>query len=296
MRKLLKIQLLLENIINTKISILRIILRSKFFSRLNRIKEFKEEIIVLANGPSFRQSLDKHPDFINGKTKMCVNLFVLSSEYELLKPEYYVIVDIGFFMEKKIPRVEKAVEKMMIAFKNKTKWEITLLLPFEAKGSKFHRELSETNNNIEYIFFNRTKILGLKVLRHYFYRRNLGMPPPQNVLIVALMLAINLHYRNIYILGADHSWHESIKVVEGNIMEIEDSHFYDKNEDRRLRIQDPDSHEEYKLHEFFAILAKAFSSYWQIEEYAKSVNTKIYNASEKTYIDAFDRFSIESET
>jgi len=295
MRGLLKIQLFLENIIKSLISILRIILRSKFHSRLNKIKELKEEIIVLANGPSFRQSLDKHPGFVNGKPKMVVNLFVLSPEYELLKPEYYVIVDIGFFMEKKIPRVKEAVDKMMIAFKEKTNWKITLLLPFEAKGSKFHSNLSESNNNIEYIFFNRTKILGMRFLRHYFYRRNLGMPPPQNVLIGAIMLAINLHYRKIYILGADHSWHESLKVVEGNIMEIEDSHFYDKNEDRRLRIQDPDSHEEYKIHEFFAILVKAFSSYWQIEEYAKSVNTKIYNASEKTYIDAFDRYSIESE-
>lgn len=115
------------------------------------------------------------------------------------------------------------------------------------------------------------------------------MPPPQNVLIAAIMLALNMRYKNIFIIGADHSWHESLVLKEGNKMEIEDSHFYDRNENRKLTIQDAESQKEYKLHELFAIWARAFGSYWYIKDYADSIKAKIFNASEKTYIDAFDR-------
>ncbi len=115
------------------------------------------------------------------------------------------------------------------------------------------------------------------------------MPPPQNVLIGALMIALNMHYKKVFIIGADHSWHESLRLKENNRMEIEDSHFYDKNENRKLSIQDAESQREYKLHELFAIWARAFASYWYIEDYARSINAKIYNASVKTYIDAFER-------
>ncbi len=289
MHKLLKIQQFLANIVNTLVSILRVILRSKFNSALNNMKEVQDEILVLGNGPSLRESLDKYPKFVENKKKICVNLFVLSPEFELLRPDYYVVVDIGFFIGNTIPRVKEATIKMIKAFKDKTNWDITLLLPLEAKGSKFHKELSSSGSYFKFIFFNRTNIMGLKSIRHFLYNKNLGMPPPQNVLIAAIMLALNMRYKNIFIIGADHSWHESLVLKEGNKMEIEDSHFYDRNENRKLTIQDAESQKEYKLHELFAIWARAFGSYWYIKDYADSIKAKIFNASEKTYIDAFDR-------
>ncbi|MFC2097944.1 hypothetical protein ACFLSI_06390, partial [Bacteroidota bacterium] len=269
--------------------ILRVFLRFRFKSDLNKINDKKDKLLIIANGPSFKNSLDKHPDFISGMPKMCVNLFALSPEYVQLKPEYCVIVDIAFFINNTIPRVKEATEKMIIAFKEKTTWKINLILPYEARGSKFHKELEATGELFSFIFFNRTKITGLRSVRHYLYRKNLGMPPPQNVLIASIMIALNMHYKQIYLMGADHSWHESIKIVDGNKMEIEDSHFYDKNENRKLVIQDPETQEEIKLHEFFKILTKVFSSHWYVEEYAQSIDSNIYNASEKSYIDAFEK-------
>ena len=112
-------------------------------------------------------------------------------------------------------------------------------------------------------------------------------------MVAAIFLAINLGYARIYLHGADHSWHEDLVLNEENIVCIKDRHFYDKGEVALTpwRIGDKNG-TTWKMHEILMALSKKFQGYHVLAEYASYRKAKIYNASKKTYIDAFERCQI----
>jgi hypothetical protein len=107
-------------------------------------------------------------------------------------------------------------------------------------------------------------------------------------------LALNLKYKKIYLLGADHSWHESIYVGDDNILYLKNKRF---NDDGAKKLSpfygDIKETKPYKMGNLLRDLSRMFSAYMELEEYAKSLKAKIYNASAKTYIDAFERYKIK---
>jgi hypothetical protein len=48
----------------------------------------------------------------------------------------------------------------------------------------------------------------------------------------------------------------------------------------------------FKMHEFLQALAITFEGYFFLEDYARFMRSKIYNASKKSYIDAFERLKV----
>ena len=99
------------------------------------------------------------------------------------------------------------------------------------------------------------------------------------------------NYSNIYIFGADTTWIEKIKVDQetNNIYTI-DKHFY--GETKRLLYKDTEWKIPIKLHEELRSIAIALENYWELKEYSLYNNVKIFNASEYSLIDAFDRRKI----
>ena len=112
------------------------------------------------------------------------------------------------------------------------------------------------------------------------------MPPPQNVLIGALMAAIHCGFKRIYILGADHSWHQDIRIKDDNSLEITDRHFYDTS-GKNLKKHHGESLEEVGIADFFLELTRTFRSHQMIEAYARSKGVEIINASSLSFIDAY---------
>ena len=51
------------------------------------------------------------------------------------------------------------------------------------------------------------------------------MPFSQNVLVAAIYISLNLGYKNIYLLGADHSWAHDVSVNDDNQLCLNDRHF-----------------------------------------------------------------------
>ncbi len=287
---LLKIQRFFEACYQTLISILRVLLRFNYKNELQKHRVEKDKLVVLGNGPSLKDSLDEDLPFIDGARIMAVNQFVFSDAYSTLKPDYYVLLDIGFFKDNTIPRVKEITVKLIESFKSKTEWPMKLLIPREGRGSRIHRELSDSDCPIEFVFFNRTNVEGLKVFRHWAYRKNLGMPKPQNVLIACIMLGICMTFDKIYILGADHSWLENIKIdSDNNLISIE-KHFYDQDKKGKpTRKEHPDTLKSMYLHDYLNDLSRTFSSYHLIRKFAESRDIDIINATKVSYIDAFKR-------
>lgn len=273
--------------INTVVSIMKIIVRSKFGIRLPTTKN--ESCIILGNGPSLKTSLSKHPEAFLKQPLVCVNGFSLTEEYSTLKPQYYVILDNSFWISE-----SKFVLDTIETLKTKTTWKVQLLIPQIASKSQRFTELCEVNKNIELIYFNYTVFKGFSSIGNFLYNKNLAMPQSQNVLVAAIFLSINIGFKKIIIVGADHTWHQNLHLDETNMLHIKDVHFYE-NEEKvtytpfKIAIDQPETH---KVHEIFATWAKAFYGYIALEKYANYKNSKIYNASEVSFIDAFERLKL----
>lgn len=270
-------------------SIVKILFSSKFFKQKLPRESENEGLIILGNGPSLNININRDREFIYSKKKLCVNGFAISENYEVLKPDFYLIADLGFWIENPIERIKLFREEVINAINRKTTWTIILLLPFEAKKSTCLKVAFANNPNIQIKYFNKTTIVGFEGFRNWCYRLQLGIPRPQNVLIPGIVLGINLGFREIYILGADHSWHEDLVVTMDNTLCLRDAHFYD-NSNKLIPLIGYNG-KKIRLFEQFESLTITFRNYHLIENYANFRGAKVFNASEKSFIDAFERIN-----
>jgi len=286
------IQKFLNQLNKTILTLIRIILLSKIPQKLPYAREF-DECVLLGNGPSLAQSLKDHPDFINQRSLFCVNFFALSKLYKQLKPSIYFIAAPEIGMKKVRPSLTERYADLFHTISRKTDWPLWLYLPFSVRRSAFFQnnikqELSQ-NQNIKVCFFNNTPVEGFWCFCHFFFRLNLGMPRPHNVLIPSIFLATNLSFSRIYLLGADHSWFKEIHVDENNQVLIHQKHFYD-HDSSAPRPMLKKGQGKRRLHEVLIKFVYTFEGYFILEKYAQSRNVKIINASPGSYIDAFERY------
>jgi hypothetical protein len=274
--------------VNSLISLAKVMVRSKFF--LSFPQSPTESCILLGNGPSLNTSLQRHPDFFKKHSLVCVNNFSITKEYTELKPQYYVMLDPIYWMADP-PEIFKETIKNL---QEKTSWPLQLFIPQHARKTESINRLAKQNSNIRVCYFNYTVFKGFDFIGNWFYKKNLAMPQSQNVLVASLFLAINSGFKTIYLIGADHTWHEHLHVNDENVLCLKDEHFYDHEQKVTYRPfkKDPYTGETFKVHEIFVTWGKAFYGYWNLNEYAKHRNCTIYNASEVSFIDAFKRIKL----
>lgn len=274
--------------INTFVSVLKIIIKSKYGVRLPLAEG--QKCIVLANGPSLKLSFEKHPDFFKQYPLICVNTFAVTTEFEQFKPRYYVILDPGFWESEK-----ESIKNTFKSLAEKTTWKLYLLIPQYAVSQPVFETLIKKNSNIELIPFNYTVFKGFPSIAHWFYKKNMAMPQSWNVTITALFLGINIGYKEVVLVGADHTWHENLYMSDDNILHTKVPHFWEdqqKIEYVPLYKGKPHEREVRKAHDFFDVWSRTFYGYMLINDYALSRNCTIYNASEVSFIDAFKRIKL----
>ncbi|MBN2484729.1 MAG: hypothetical protein JXB34_02025, partial [Bacteroidales bacterium] len=252
-----------------------------------------DELIILGNGPSLNDTLIKGENFFPGKSFMVVNGFATSDIYEKMKPEYYIMADPQFWNDNNpVASANKICNDVRSAIISKTTWPLYFFLPYEAKKSGNIIKQFKTNKNIKIIWYNKTTVTGLTGLSKLLFRLRLGIPRPQNVLIPALIVTINMGFKKIYIAGTDHSWHEDLVVDNNNNVCYRKTHFYNNGTSELIIIKDIFTGKPIKLYQQFESLAITFRNYHIIEDYAATRNINICNISEKSYIDAFKRIEI----
>lgn len=273
-----------SNCINSCISILKVIILSSYNVKLPKAQQ--DSCIILGNGPSLNTSLLKHPDFFKKHALICVNGFALSKDYVELKPAYYVLLDPILWQDS-----NEQIKSMVDAIIQSTTWELNLLVPQKAKGSAALKRVEKLNPKIHVHYFNYTVFKGFTGLSHALFSGNLAMPQSQNVLVASLFLSINMQFKTVFIVGADHTWHENLHVNESNQLCIKDVHFYDNESTVNYRLFYKDVHhkELFSMQEILYTFSKAFYGYEVIRKYAAYRHTTIYNSSEVSFIDAFER-------
>lgn len=238
-----------------------------------------DSLVILANGPSLRDTIARHADELRTRPTMAVNFAANAPEFQNLRPGRYVLADPHFFHSSE-PNVQELWRNL-----NNADWPLTLYVP--AREAARAAALAP-DTHVE--TFNPVGIEGPDSLCHAAFRRGLGMPRPRNVLIAAIMIAIKAGFKTIWLTGADHSWLRTIGVNEQNEVESVQPHFY-ADSGRELK-RSANEYRGYKLHDILQSFTIAFRSYHDIARYARHAGVSIYNATPGSFIDAFERRSL----
>lgn len=239
-------------------------------------------VIVMGNGPSLRGVIEKERDALMSADRMAVNFAANAPEFASLSPQYYILADPHFFCGlDKDPNVARLWKNLAAVT-----WPMTLWLP--ARYRKISAALRMSlPKNVEVKWFNLTPGEGGGALTRRLIDAGLVMPRPRNVLIPAIMCAMREGYKEIELVGADHSWLQSLWVDDANRVVSVQPHFYkdDKKELDRVATE----YAGYHLHDILYSMVVAFRSYFDIRRYADRRGVHIVNSTPGSYIDAFDR-------
>ena len=276
----------IKDIIDAAASFGKALLLSRRPSAAGQPKE--EPIVIMGNGPSLRETIAKDGELLKRSITLAVNFAANADSYRDIKPCLYVLADPHFFRvgedgKSSDPNVVRLWENIAA-----TDWTMTLYMPCKAIIPDFIKG----NGNITVKRYNLTPGEGLKGPVHWLYRHGLAMPRPRNVLIASIMVALREGYRDIAIVGADHTWSRDLWVDDRNRVISVQKHFYKDNEKEFERVAQ--EYAGYHLHDILNSLTIAFRSYHQIAEYARELDASIVNCTPGSFVDAFPRADLNS--
>lgn len=267
------------------LSIVKIVLQSKWSTRMPKQFSHPDELLILANGPSLKTTVAEHPDFVRSKTLLAVNFCVTSPMYEELKPEIYLIADPLFWI------VDEKREQLFGTLAAKTTWDMNLFIPARALKDKKWRPMIAGNPHIRLYIYNTTPIEGFQGFCNRVFNAGLGVPRPHNVLIPSIAMGLRLPFKRIYLAGADHSWLPEITVTDDNVVLMHQKHFYDQNQSKADTVTQQNLHSA-RLYTILYHMYVAFKSYFVLEDYAQSKGKQVINITPGSYIDAFRKEKI----
>lgn len=244
-------------------------------------------LIVMGNGPSLRETIAEHSDILKNSDTLAVNFAANAETYTYLKPNLYVLADPHFF---RTGIDGKSSDQNVVRLWDNiasTDWPMTLYVPCK---TKLPEEIAK-NDHIIVKRYNLTPGEGLRGPVHWLYRHGFAMPRPRNVLIASIMIALREGYRDIYIVGADHTWSRDLWVDDKNRVISVQKHFYKDNDKEFERVAQ--EYAGYHLHDILNSLTIAFRSYHQIAAYADSLGARILNCTPGSFIDAFPRTELK---
>lgn len=262
----------LQNFVDSIVAIGKILLLSRH-SKITKV-DGHNRLIIMGNGPSLRQTIAENIDILKSNDSLAVNFAANAPEFFEIKPKYYVLADPHFFANRDNEAVARLYENLA-----KTDWQMTLFIP--------NSQDVTLPENITVEKFNMVGIEGWQWLQNAAFDACRAMPRPRNVLIASIMVAIFKGYKEIYIVGADHSWLKTISVNSNNEVVSVQPHFYKEEKKEVTRVNN--EYASYSLHQIIYSFYVAFRAYHQIRRYADARGIQIYNSTPESFIDAFER-------
>lgn len=287
---LIKLSLWLALLRQSFVSIIRVIFISGNTKEIKKIKINSDRLVVLGNGPSFKNSLESNFEFFKHQELICLNHFGITDYYTELKPKFYITIAHDLYLDDTDTMYKEASIKLFNAIADRTTWEMIFLIHREARKEKRWQEILRKNKNIRIVYINLTPAEGFKWLRYSLYKKSLGMVRPHNVMIPSMFFAINAGAKEIILVGAEHSWLKEIHVDKDNNALFFNEHFY--NTEKKSQRYTFKGQSYMKLHEILKTLAAAFEGYHILNEYAADMGVKIINCSPESFIDAFEKRSL----
>lgn len=286
---------LLEKIKNIGISLslsLETFVKISLLSKKSTIPKAKEQAIwILANGPSLNNDLGLF--YGTAVTVGVVNNFANYESYEKVRPAIYFLQAPEFWIDDLLPSYIKSRKLLFSNIAEKTTWPLTLFVPIKAKKYKKNFPSLINHSFIKLVYYNDTPVEGIQSINHFFFNSQLGMPRPHNILIPSIMLSINMGFKELYLLGVDHSWLPEISVDQQNNALISQKHFYDAKDAASETMKKMGKGQRH-LHEILHKFYLTFKGYFTIKEYADQKGVSIYNCTKNSFIDAFKKVELSA--
>lgn len=246
-------------------------------------------MVVIGNGPSLNKSIELYEHQIKESDIIMVNFAAMTDLFFTLRPSVYLLVDPGWFnpAPSQVESCNRCVDTIVL----RTEWPMAIVMPISAKQG-YSVEKFKKNPNIKVLFYEDGWDAHQGMSQYEKWDKNLICPPGQTVLNTAVWLSIYWGYKETFLVGADTSWHAELKMdQETNVLYTIDTHFYDNKKVYQESYDEKQNRRPIgtKLHEELYAEATALREYWNLRGYADWKGVKVYNASEYSWIDAFER-------
>lgn len=235
-------------------------------------------VVVMGNGPSLGNVIEDERDKLLRYDLLAVNFFANTPVFRDLRPKYYVIADPLFFMGETQSNMSELWRNL-----RSVDWKMTLFVPARCRKSV----LAGLPANVKVSKFNFVGTEGFACLCDALCSLRLAMPRPRNVLIPSIMCSLWMGYKDIYVVGADHSWTKTLEVEDDNTVVSVQPHFYRDGAEENERVRS--LYKNIRLHELMYSFYVAFKSYFDVDRYARKKGARIINATKGSFIDAFER-------
>lgn len=234
-----------------------------------------ERCFIIGNGPS----LNKH-DLAPLKNEhvFTVNGMTISKEFDFLQPEFHIMVDSTRLDEKN----EIFLQNMKDLADKKN--PPTGIFPVRFKRY-FEKYGFDKKLKIIYVYPRKEvrkidKIDFTKII-----------PPYQNVINIALYIAIYLGFKKIYLIGCDMTGFVNVYDENENI--DFGGHFYEKDNKKELEYMTT-LHRQRTNEQLLKGYGKVFELFRLTRDYAHKNQIEIYNATKGGTLDVFPRIKYES--
>ena len=257
---------------------------------LPQIEHQSSRVVIIGNGPSLNSSIEKYKEEIAQSDIIVVNEFGATDLFEIFKPKLYVFADPAYFS---LPEnMKDSVLNLFQTIVEKTKWPMHIIIPYSYRDAH-SLEIFRQNKNLTIdCYYDGMQDVGKKS-KFEAWDENLIAPPAQTVLNTCVYMAIYWNYKDIYLIGADTSFLESLRVDQKtNEIFIMSSHFYQEEEvysNNYYEASKGTKMEGWTLHDLIWAFGNMFKMYSDLKDYADYKGVRIYNASEYSWINVFER-------
>lgn len=257
---------------------------------LPQIEHNSSRVVIIGNGPSLNSSIEKYKEEIEQSDIIVVNEFGATDLFEVFKPKLYVFADPAYFT---LPNnMKDSVINLFQTIVAKTMWPMHVIIPNTFKEAHCLEILRQNKYITIDCYYDGRQDVGEKS-KFEAWDENLIAPPAQTVLNACVYFAIYWNYKDIYLIGADTSFLESIRVDQKtNDIYIKSSHFYQDDEVYSSNYYEASKGakmEGWTLHDLIYAYGKMFELYAELKKYADYRGVTIYNASEYSWINVFER-------
>ena len=247
-----------------------------------------KKTILLGNGPSLKDDIEKVIEECKESEVYVLNYFAVTNYFLKIKPEYYVLTDRMFWSQNANEDIKKDNEELYFHL-DKVDWRMNLICP--ESGFEWISNRLRANKNIKVLEVHSVNIeFKTEKINLFALNKNFITPHFINGLVMVLWHAIYKNSIDIEIYGADFSLFKEYYIDQKtNDLYTSASHFY-----KNTKAQDNASfkypNETKKM--LHTRLYQQWSSFYQmylLSKIAKMKQIKITNLSSNSFLDSFER-------
>ena len=247
-----------------------------------------KKTILLGNGPSLKDDIEKVIEESKESEVYVLNYFAVTNYFLKIKPEYYVLTDRMFWSQNANEDIKKDNEELYFHL-DKVDWRMNLICP--ESGFEWISNRLRANKNIKVLKVHSVNIeFKTEKINLFALNKNFITPHFINGLVMVLWHSIYKNSIDIEIYGADFSLFKEYYIDQKtNDLYTSASHFY-----KNTKAQDNASfkypNETKKM--LHTRLYQQWSSFYQmylLSKIAKMKQIKITNLSSNSFLDSFER-------